>query len=54
MFILVVTIALAPSFVPMVTRTPYLTELDCRVAAIKATDIEARDGVIVIARCEPK
>lgn len=54
MWTLVLSLALAPSFVPHVTRTVYLTEQDCRRALAKEIDADARDGVIVIGKCEPK
>lgn len=52
MWILVLTIAMAPAFEPVTKQAKYLEEKDCKRALAVAMDRVADDGVIIIGRCE--
>lgn len=52
MWILFLTIAMAPNFEPISKQAKYLEEKDCRRALAVAMASVAEDGVIIIGRCE--
>jgi hypothetical protein len=52
MWLLILTIAMAPDFVPVSKQAKYLEEKDCRKALAVAMELVAKDGVIIIGRCE--
>lgn len=52
MWLLIVSIYMAPAFEPITTQTRYLSEAHCVAARGRAVDVEAKDGVIVIASCK--
>lgn len=54
MWLLILTIAMAPDFVPVSKQAKYLEEKDCRKALAVAMARVADDGVIIIGRCERK
>lgn len=51
MWLLILTIAMAPSFDPVSQSARYLTEKDCQRALAVAIDRVGEDGVIIIGRC---
>lgn len=51
MWLLILTIAMAPSFDPISQQAKYLTEKDCKRALSVAMDLVADDGVIIIGKC---
>lgn len=53
MWLLVITIAMAPAFEPVTKSAKYLTEKDCKRALAVAVERVADDGVIIIGKCEP-
>lgn len=52
MWILFLTIAMAPGYTPINKQAVYLEEKDCRRALAVAMDRVAEDGVIIIGKCE--
>lgn len=52
MWLLYLTIAMAPAFEPVSKSAKYLTEKDCQRALSVAMARVAEDGVIIIGRCE--
>lgn len=52
MWVLFLTIAMAPAYTPMNKQALYLEEKDCRRALAVAMDRVGEDGVVIIGRCE--
>lgn len=51
-WLLVLTIAMAPNFEPIYQQARYLTKKDCVRALELAEDLVAEDGVIIIGECK--
>jgi len=52
MWILFITLAMAPAFEPVSQQAKYLTEKDCKRALAFAMAKVADDGVIIVGKCE--
>lgn len=51
MWLLYVTIAMAPAFEPVSQSAKYLTEKDCQRALSVAINRVADDGIVIIGKC---
>lgn len=51
MWILFLTIAMAPAYEPVTKQAKYLEEKDCKRALSVAMDRVADDGIILVGRC---